>query len=102
MNDPKTCPHTAFAVKANVNRVTLPSGTLGAALLTVSCSCEDCGSSFWFPGLGTGTSYTEPVTSTDGFQLIAPLAQANRRNTPDPSLVSVATRNGDRVKGFRP
>ena len=100
LNNPLTCPHENFHVDANVNRVCIgETGRLGAVLLHVGVSCTDCNTRFWFPGLGTGTSYTEPTTSTDGFQLSAPVVQATRRNAPDPSMVSIAIRNGDAAKG---
>ena len=96
------CDHRDLHVEANVNRVMLTDKqVVGAVLLNVKLVCKACSSPFWFPGLPTGTAYTQPTTTTDGFQLTAPAVQANRRCQPDPSLPSVIVRNNDSAKGYR-
>lgn len=98
--DPKTCKHTAIAVSANTHAQLLPNNEVGARLLSVKAQCNDCGTPFWFPGLGTGTDYTKATSSTDGFTLTTPLVEANKQNMPDPSLVSVNVRTSDNLKGI--
>lgn len=104
MTDPATCDHPNFAVQADANRVAMPGPEgsiprIGAYRLLVSCHCTDCNTPFWFPGLPSGVSFKEPVTSNDGFVVALPIVPAGQRNEPDPSLVSTIIRNNDIHKG---
>ena len=104
--NPMTCDHPSFAVQATVDRVAMPAPEgavprIGAYRLQVAAHCETCGTPFWFPGLPTGVSFSEPVTGTDGFQATLPLVPANRRLDVDPSLVSTIVRTQDIHKGRR-
>ena len=104
MVEPADCDHPNFAVQADANRIAMPAPEgsvprIGAYRLSITCHCQDCGTPFWFPGLGTGVSFLEPVTSTDGFTVILPIVEANKQNSPDASLVSTIVRNMDIHKG---
>lgn len=95
------CTHGNLDAACHVNTVTLPSGDVGARLMTVKVTCKDCGIGLWFPGCATGIDYRGPVTNTNGTALTVPLVPIGDRNVVDPSLVSVSVRTNDTMKGQR-
>ena len=96
-----TCAHANLDAACHVNTVTLPSGEVGARLMTVKVTCKDCGLGFWFPGHPTGINYAGSATNTAGDALTVPILPLGERLSIDPSLVSLAVRNGDITKGYK-
>lgn len=99
-SDPATCQHPEVAAQVNVHRIQLQNGSIGAITMTVSARCSACGTDFWFPGLPSGVSLKEPVTSIDGFLVTLPMVAEGKRLDVDPTIdASTIVRNNDMFKG---
>lgn len=71
--DPSACPHEAFAVRADVNRVTDNDGTAVIGFdLEIAVDCVACMSPFEFVGLPLGLSPARPTGTFDGLIMTAP------------------------------
>lgn len=100
--DPATCAHPEIAAQVNVHRTQLQNGSIGAISMTVSAHCAACGTDFWFPGLPTGASFKEPVTSIDGFLVTLPMVAEGKQLDIDPMLgVTTIVRTNDIHKGHK-
>lgn len=76
------CEHVNFAAKVDVARLTNTAGVVERFAAEVHVRCADCGVRFRWLGLEMGLSYSEPMTSVDGFELRAPIV-------PDAHLTSL-------------
>lgn len=70
------CPHEAFAVRADINRVTDVDGPDGKVIgydLEIAVDCVACMTPFEYMGLPLGMSPAHPTGTFDGLMLTAPV-----------------------------
>lgn len=71
---PEDCPHEAFAVRADVNRLSdVDGGPIVAIDVELAVDCVACLTPMVFRGLPVGLSPHYPTTSYDGMTMTAPL-----------------------------
>lgn len=58
-------------------------------ILSLAMSCA-CGIKFWFPGLRTGQSFTEPRITPDGLRVLIPMKPGNTLDMASDKLPDIA------------